>query len=110
MAQSSAGLDAPSFCTYIKGANIEFDPAKRDVTLTERGLDFAHAGEVFAGEVITLSDLRVDYPEPRFQTFGWLRGRMTMVVWSPLPDGRRIISMRKANEREQARVKRMDRP
>ena len=90
--------------------NIEFDPAKRARTLAERGLDFADAGEVFAGEFITLADLRFDYPEPRFQTFGWLRGRLTMVVWSPLPNGRRIISMRKANEREQARIGRMDRP
>ena len=28
---------------------IEFDPDKRDKTLMQRGLDFAHAGEVFAG-------------------------------------------------------------
>lgn len=89
---------------------IEFDPAKRDRTLIERGLDFADAVEVFAGEVLTLADLRFDYAEPRFQTFGWLRGRMTMVVWSPILDGRRIISMRKANGREQARIERLDRP
>ena len=28
---------------------IEFDPDKRDKTLAERGLDFAQAGDVFAG-------------------------------------------------------------
>ena len=28
---------------------IEFDPDKRDKTLTLRGLDFAQAAEVFAG-------------------------------------------------------------
>ena len=88
---------------------IEFDPAKRDRTLTERCLDFADAVEVFGGEVVTLADLRFDYAEPRFQTFGWLRGRMTMVVWSPILNGRRVISMRTANGREQARIERMDR-
>ena len=29
---------------------IEFDHAKREKTLVERGLDFAHAGEVFADQ------------------------------------------------------------
>jgi ribosomal protein L34 len=29
--------------------------------------------------------------------------RMVIVVWTPTEDGRRIISMRKANDREQAR-------
>jgi uncharacterized protein len=29
--------------------DISFDPAKRDKTLAERGLDFADAGLVFAG-------------------------------------------------------------
>lgn len=89
---------------------ITFDPAKRDRALAERGLDFADAPEVFAGEVLTLADLRFDYPEPRFQTWGRLNGRLTMVVWTPLPDGRRVISMRKANDREQRRVDRMGRP
>ncbi len=89
---------------------IEFDPAKRDRTLIERGLDFADAAEIFAGDVVTLADQRFDYPEPRFQTFGWLGGRMTMVVWSPVPEGRRVISMRRANGREESRIGRMDRP
>lgn len=49
---------------------IEFDPDKRDKTLTERGLDFAHAGEVFAGVNVTAEDARFDYGEPRFTTVG----------------------------------------
>ncbi len=63
----------------------EFDPAKRDKTLGERGLDFARAAEVFAG------------------TVGTLDGRMVVMVWTTRGEARRIISMRKANEREQAR-------
>lgn len=87
---------------------LDYDPAKRAITLAERGLDFDEATEVFGGEVLTLADERFDYAEPRFQTFGWLRDRLTMVVWTPIPDGRRIISMRKANDREQARYVRVD--
>lgn len=82
---------------------ITFDPAKRDKTLTERGLDFADAGQVFAGPTYTLPDDRFDYPEPRFVTVGQLKERMVVIVWTPTQDGRRIISMRKANDREQKR-------
>lgn len=82
---------------------ITFDPAKRDRALAERGLDFADAGRVFAGTTFTLEDDRLPYPEPRFISFGLLAGRMVVIVWTPIGDGRRIISMRKANEREQQR-------
>ena len=48
-------------------------------------------------------DARFDYGEPRFTTVGVLDGRMVIVVWTPRGEVRRIISMRKANEREIAR-------
>jgi len=79
---------------------FEFDPDKRDKTLTERGLDFARADEVFAGVNVTAEDARFDYGEPRFTTVGVLDGRMVVVVWTPRGEIRRIVSMRKANERE----------
>ncbi|APR03274.1 BrnT family toxin [Thauera chlorobenzoica] len=82
---------------------IEFDSDKRDKTLTERGMDFARAGEVFAGRHFTAEDTREDYSEPRHITVGKLDGRMVVMVWTPRGEARRIISMRKANEREQAR-------
>lgn len=82
---------------------IEFDPDKRAKTLQERDLDFALAGEVFAGRHFTAADEREDYSEPRFMTLGLLSGRMVVVVWTPRGEFRRIISMRKANEREQTR-------
>ena len=47
-----------------------------DKTLTERGLDFAHAAEVFAGVNVTAEDARFDYGEPRFTTAGVLDGRL----------------------------------
>ena len=85
--------------------DISFDPAKRDMTLTERGLDFADAPEVFAGLVFEQEDHRFDYGETRIITVGWFRGRMVVLVWTPRGETRHIISMRKANEREQARYK-----
>ena len=82
---------------------IEFDTDKRERTLAERGLDFARAAEVFAGRTYTIEDLRNDYAEPRYITVGKLDHRMIIMVWTLRGETHRIISMRKANEREQAR-------
>nr|WP_130481722.1 BrnT family toxin [Sphaerotilus mobilis] len=87
---------------------IEFDSSKREKTLAERGLDFARAGEVFAEVHVTFSDERIDYGEPRLNTVGLLDGRMVVVAWTPRGEVRRIISMRKANDREQARFSPLD--
>ncbi len=51
---------------------LEFDQAKRDKTLQERGLDFASAVEVFDGIHFTGQDKRMNYEEDRFITVGWL--------------------------------------
>jgi uncharacterized protein len=83
--------------------DVTFDPDKRATTLEQRGLDMARAGEVFADLIVTVADDRRDYGEPRFISIGYLDGRMVLVAWTPRGASRRIISMRKANEREQAR-------
>ena len=80
-----------------------YDDEKRARTLSERGLDFADAGEVFEGATLTIVDDRFDYGEVRYQTMGPLDGRLVMVVWTPRDDARHIISMRKCNDREQKR-------
>lgn len=80
---------------------IVFDEEKRRKTLVERGLDFAAAGDVFDGPHLTIEDDRFDYGETRFFTIGFLGRRMVVVVWTPRDDDQRIISMRKANDREQ---------
>lgn len=82
---------------------IEFDPEKRNRTLAERQLDFARASEVFADVNVTAADTRLNYGELRFTTVGVLDGRMVILVWTPRGEVRRIISMRKANEREIAK-------
>jgi len=80
---------------------ITFDPAKRDKALSERGLDFAAAGEVFGGPRVSFLDDRHDYGEDRIITVGFLAGRMVVVCWTLRGEDRHVISMRKANDREQ---------
>ena len=88
---------------------LEFDPDKRDRTLAERGLDFAHAWKVFASRHFTAEDIREDYSEPRYITVGMLDDRMVVMVWTPRGETRRTTSMRKAHEQEKARyAHRMD--
>ena len=83
--------------------DISFDPAKRAITLENRGLDLADAGLVFAAEVFTRQDTRFEYSESRFITAGYLAGRCVVLVWTPRGDARRIISMRYAHDREEQR-------
>ncbi|RMB28474.1 hypothetical protein C8J47_2694 [Sphingomonas sp. PP-F2F-G114-C0414] len=85
---------------------ISFDPVKHAWTLAERGLDFADAGKVFAGTVFEFEDERGAYSERRYSTIGMLEGRMVVVIWVDAEDGRRVISMRKANARERTRFER----
>jgi uncharacterized DUF497 family protein len=79
---------------------ISYDPAKREVTLRARGLDFEDARLVFAGLVLQQVDARSDYGEERVISVGHLHGRMVVVVWTQRRELRHIISMRKANARE----------
>ena len=68
--------------------------------LLHRGIDFANPDEVFAEPTYDFADTRRDYGEQRMISVGFLNDRMTVVVWTYQGNTRRIISMRKANERE----------
>ncbi|WP_246792137.1 BrnT family toxin [Burkholderia perseverans] len=81
-------------------------PRNKNTYSYQRGLDFNRAAEVFAEHHFTLVDAREDYVESRYITVGMLDGRMIVMVWTPRGEVRRIISMRKANDREQARYAR----
>jgi len=70
--------------------DIAFDPVKRRRTLEHRGLDFADAGEVFAGLHVTVEDDRRDYGERRFITAGCLPGALS--CWSGHPGVRAAAS------------------
>ena len=82
--------------------NLEFNKFKRDKTLNERGLDFAQAHEIFDNFHFTAQDRREMYEEHRFISVGYLDARLIVLVWTPRGEARRIISMRKANDREKA--------
>jgi uncharacterized protein len=88
---------------------VSYDPAKRDETLKKRRLDFKAFEAIITGTQFTFEDDRFDYGETRWITIGYLAGRMVVVVWTRRDEEYHVISMRKANEKEQKKYKvRMD--
>ncbi len=80
---------------------FEWDAAKNRSNFAKHGLDFADAELVFTGPCVTFVDDRFDYAEERFVTLGLLAGRLVAIAHAPRDEATRIISMRKANRREQ---------
>jgi uncharacterized DUF497 family protein len=91
---------------------LEWDEAKRLKALYERGVDFADVVGFDQASLQTFADLRFEYGEPRFNTYGYLDGTLCTYCWTPRGGRTRIISMRRANDRErkayEARTKRRD--
>ena len=83
---------------------VTFDATKRDKTLRERGLDFEDASIVFAGTTVEVEDTRRSYGEPRIICYGLLAGRLVVVGYTARGAARHVFSMRKANNREKARL------
>jgi len=79
----------------------EWDEAKNRSNFAKHGLDFADAEVVFSGPCVTFADDRFDYGENRLITLGLLAARVVVIAHAPRGDATRIISMRKANRREQ---------
>lgn len=85
--------------------NIEFDPEKSKKNICDRKLSFEQANEFDWETAIYHEDKRRIYPERRFIAMGYLGTRLHVLCFTPIKNGVRIISFRKANIRE---VKRYD--
>ena len=63
---------------------LEWDRAKRQRTLQERGIDFADMGALWDGRpVVEAEDTRRPYPERRLVRVGRVQGRLVVVTWTP---------------------------
>ena len=80
---------------------LEWDDAKSDACLAHRGFDFAYAIRAFLDDDrIVGQDRRWDYGEDRYRLLGAIEGRVFVVTFTMHGPAMRIISARKANERE----------
>jgi len=72
--------------------DLEWDEAKRELVLKERGIDFADAACVFNNVHLTAPDNRADYGEQRFNTMGLLAGRIVVVISHTLRATKPVLS------------------
>lgn len=79
---------------------ISFDPAKSERNAAERGLPFELAGQFDFETALTGQDRRRDYGEARYVAIGWIGERLHVLCFTEVDDGIRVISLRKANDRE----------
>jgi uncharacterized DUF497 family protein len=85
---------------------IDFDPDKDRLNVHKHGVSLSLGKGIIAAAGIVLRDARFDYGEERFVAFGKAEGRLHVCVFTVRGDTTRVISVRKANDRE---VKRYDR-
>lgn len=86
---------------YTLPMEFEWDRLKSETCFEIRGFDFAYAARVFFDpNRMVQADTRHNYGEDRFQAIGKVGGRLFIVVYTPRNHFTRIISARKANERE----------
>ena len=79
---------------------FNWSEAKHAANLKAHGLDFNDALRVFEGVTYTFEDDRFSYREQRFVTLGLLAGIPVSVVHTETDYEIRIISFRKATNRE----------
>ena len=80
---------------------FEWDPAKSQWTLENRGFDFFRAARVFADPLrLDRIDTRRAYGEERRQTVGRVETSIYFVAYTIRGDNVRIISARIAHENE----------
>jgi uncharacterized DUF497 family protein len=80
---------------------FEWDTDKSDACFTERGFDFAFVLRAFLdADRLIRKDTRWDYGEDRYQLLGAIEGRVFFVAYTIRGTFIRIISARKANQRE----------
>ncbi len=79
---------------------IEFDANKSQHNGRERRLPFTMASEFDFSTALVAEDRRSDYPERRFVALGQIGRRLHVMCFTPIADGIRVISLRKANSRE----------
>jgi uncharacterized DUF497 family protein len=80
--------------------NYTFDPAKDQTNVAKHGVSLAAAAEFEWDDALFSADERNNYGEARMCAIGYIGHRLHVVVYVDRAEGRRIISLRKANSRE----------
>ena len=79
----------------------EWDEEKRSGNIKKHGVDFIDIIAFEWDTAIISEDTREEYGEQRFVSYGFIEDRLHCVIFTKRDDTIRIISMRKANRKEQ---------
>jgi hypothetical protein len=83
--------------------NTTFDPEKDIANLAKHGVSLKEAKRLDWDNALITQDQRRDYGEVRHVALVPMDERLWVVVFTDRHDGRRVISLRKANLREYRR-------
>ena len=84
-----------------RSSPIEFDSEKSAKNLRERGIGFERFADLDVDTAIGIEDTRQNYGERRVCVLGHTAGQLHVAVITPRGDTIRVISLRRANEREE---------
>lgn len=80
--------------------DTSFDPSKNESNIAKHGMSLSEAVDLEWDTAMVLPDNRQEYGESRFIGYALKDDRLYCVVFTDRGEQRRIISLRKANERE----------
>ena len=80
--------------------DISYDAAKNSKNIADRGLSFDMVAQFDFSTAVIYADTRKDYGETRYIGIGHIGQRLHVVAFTETETGVRVISLRKANERE----------
>jgi hypothetical protein len=89
---------------------LEFDPAKDARNIDERGISLERVADMDFSTALALADARNDYGERRIRLFGVIDNRLHVAVVTYRGVKVRVISLRRANRREERRYEKKARP
>jgi len=79
---------------------IEFDSAKNEANIAKHGVDMASVADFEFDTAFLSVDARKSYGEIRNIAIGYIAGRVHVLVFTKRGQTVRVISLRKANQRE----------
>lgn len=82
---------------------IDYDPIKNTSNAEKHGVPLADADVFEWDAAIVFPDARKEYGEVRMNALGYIGDRIFAMTFVDRPGCRRIISLRKANKREEKR-------
>ncbi|MFC4299901.1 BrnT family toxin [Castellaniella hirudinis] len=81
--------------------NIIYDPAKNSANRAKHGVSLADAKAFEWDDALIRQDDRYAYGEVRMRAIGYIGPRLHVLVYTDRGNIRRIISLRRANKREE---------